>query len=193
MIVMLDGQLLAGNDSTNITRVDIGKVIPGGGGEAPGYFSFYPDGYFRLIPFPPIGHPSVCMGISILIGPAAIAERPYADIESVDIRSMSQTLLVTYRTGGTATIDFGDVTRERAILKVSVNFPTNESSCTIRTQFASNGNSDCDTVVWTDSNGIVHTDNIMSFQGTTGTNWFFCRRFMPIMRESASDVRIVPQ
>jgi hypothetical protein len=193
MTVTLDGLLLAGNDSTNITRVDIGKEIPGGGGEAPGYFSFYPDGYFRVIPFPPVGHPDVCMGMSVLIGPAAVAERPYADIESVDIRSESQTLFVTYRTGGSATIDFSDVTRTRAIIKVAVNYPTTNSTCTVRSQFASVGNSDCDTVTWTDSVGIVHSDPIMSFLGTSGANFFFNRQFGSIQRESAPDTLIVLQ
>ena len=179
---------------TNIHEVDFGREIVAGGGDSPGYFDLYSDGYIREIPFRPNGASGdPCFGTSVLVGPAAIADRPYADIESADLWTSLQTIFVTYRNGGTATIDFSDVTKERTIIKVTVNFPTTNSTCTVRSQFASVGDSDCDTVTWTDNAGVVHTDPVISFVGGAGTDYFFNRRVRSIQRESSPDTHIVPQ
>ncbi len=182
----LNGYWLAG--ATNIHELDIGKNIPGTS-EWPGFLTIYSDGYIRVIPFPPVGQPSVCMGSSVLVGPAEPSERPFADIASVDLRSTNLTLFVTYRSGGTATIDFSTVSRTSAILRVSVDYPTEEPFCTVRSMFVSNGNSDCDTVIWQD--GLTVTTNaVLDFQGGSGTNWLFCRQHHSSQRDSAPDIRI---
>lgn len=174
--------------ATNTHLFEIAKTIPGST-EAPIFFAIYSDGYVRLIAFPPVGQPDICMGASVIIGPSEPSERPYADISAIDFRTTNSTLLVTYRAGGTALIDYGNVSRTSASLKVSVNYPTDKPFCTIRTMFVSNGNSDCDSIIWKNGSTTT-TNNIMDFRGDSGTNWFFCRRFHSIQRDSAPDIRI---
>jgi hypothetical protein len=183
----VNGSWLPG--ATNVHELDIGKNIPGTS-EWPGFLTVYADGYIRLIPFPPAGQSSVCMGSSVLVGPADPAERPYSDIASLDLRLTSETLFITYRSGGSATIDFSTVSRTSAVLKVSGNYATNQPFCTLRSMFVTNGNSDCDTVTWTD-NSITTTNRIMDFVGGSGTNWLFSRRTHSIQRDSAPDIRII--
>lgn len=168
--------------------LEIAKTIPGVT-ESPIFLAVYSDGYFRLIPFPPVGQPDICMGASVIIGPSEPSERPYSDISAIDFRPTNNTLFVTYRTGGTALIDYGSVSRICATLKVSVNYPTDIPFCTIRTMFVSNGNSDCDSVIWQNGSTIT-TNDIMDFHGGSGTNWLFCRRYHSIQRDSAPDIRI---
>lgn len=175
--------------ATNVHQIDIGKKIPGFS-SWPGYFTIYSDGYVRLIPFPPESFSSVCMGASIILGPSEPSDRPYSDIASVDVRVTNNTLFVAYRSGGTAIVDFAAVSRTSATLRVSANYPTDKPFCTIRTMFVSNGNSDCDSVIW-QNDSTTTTNNIMDFRGGSGTNWFFCRRYHSIQRDSAPDIRIV--
>ena len=185
--VTLNGSLI----DTNIHHIYTGKEIPDNSG-APEYFDIYCDGNVRLIPFPPIGQSNVSFGISIIVGPAPVdANRPFVDIESIDIRSVSQTLFVTYRTGGTAIIDFSTVTRTNAILKVTVNYPTDKTFCTFRSMFAADGNSDCDHVWWRGIDGLTNSSPVMSFSGTVGTEWFFYRQTISSHNQSAPDIRIV--
>ncbi|MCI0420570.1 MAG: PA14 domain-containing protein, partial [Acidobacteria bacterium] len=48
--------------------------------EYPQVLVLYQDGALRLIPQPPVGASSVCFGSSVIIGPAAPAQRPIAEI-----------------------------------------------------------------------------------------------------------------
>lgn len=169
--------------------IKIGTKIPGAD-EWPQYFVLYSDGYLRLIPFPPAGQLSVCFGSSIIVGPAAIAERPFADIKSVQLLPSNKTLLVTYRSGGTATLTFGDVSRTSATVNVKVGYSTDQSLCTFRSMYVADGNSDCDRVQWRDLNGATAVSPIMSLPTTTATEWFFYRQTRSSQRQSAPDIRI---
>lgn len=175
----------------NIHYIEIGNKILGVD-EYPQYFVLYCDGYMRLIPFPPMNHKSVCFGSSVLIGPAVGSRRPYADIESVDFRSVSKTLFIKYRAGGTAILDFGIVSRTNATVKVIVDYATDQSFCTLRSVYVADGNSDCDYVSVTQNNGVIYHYPIMSFTGGDGIAWFFHRRIESIQRQSAPDIAIIP-
>ena len=175
----------------DIHYVQIGKKIPGTS-EWPQYFVLYSDGNMRLIPFPTVGHSSVCFGSSVVIGPAPISVRPFAEIETLDIRTTTPNYLhVTYRSGGSADIYFNNVSRTSATVNVSVKYQTDQSFCTFRSMFVSDGNSDCDNVWWKDLYGQVGEDHILAFTGIAGTEWLFNRKTISVHNQSAPDIRIV--
>ena len=179
------------NGYDDIHFVELYRRTPEGDGW-PGFFVLYSDGYLRLIPFPPVGHDKVCFGSSVIPGPAPVAFRPYADIESVDYDTSSRTLSISYRTGGSALFDVNTLTRTNAVVEVVVDYPTSDPFCTVRSMFVENGNSDCDTVEWIDTSGAVHTDPVMSFAGTVGKQWLFKKVVPSKHNNSAPDIRIVP-
>ena len=146
----------------------------------------------RVIPFPPAGQPSVCFGSSVIIGPASVADRPFADIATADLETAYNQLYVTYRSGGAALLGIGDVTRERGNVLVQVGYSTSESLCTFRSNFAAEGKSDCDHVIW-QSQGQSFTNSIMSFIGGPATNWFFFRQSISSTRPSAPDITITAE
>ena len=186
MNVTVDG----GNLYTNLHYLVLNRKISDQN-SWPEFFVLYCDGNARLIPFPPnasVG--SVCYGSSVIVGPAPIAERPFIDIASADYRTASRTLLVTYRSGGTAVLDFGTVTRSNAIVKVTINFPIDSTFCSLRSMYVADGNSDCDHVWWRDINNTTSNASIMGFSATAGTDWLFYRKTASSQRQSAPDIRI---
>ena len=189
MTVMKNGVVA----QTNTTYIEIGGCIPDAGGGCPIYFALYADGYLRLIPYPPVRLGSVCFGSSVIVGPAEVALRPYADIESLNFHTTSNTMTITYRSRGTATIevDPDKITRTSATVRVTVNYSTDKSLCTFRSMFVSDGNSDCDTVVSDDSNGAVHALPVMDFTVTSGISWFMTRYVRSSQRESAPNILIL--
>ncbi len=188
MTVMKNGAI----QHTNVTYIEIGGCITDAGGGCPIYFVLYADGYLRLIPYPPVRLGSVCFGSSVIVGPAAVELRPHADIESLDYHTANNTMTVTYRSGGTATIevDPDKITRSEATVGVTVNYPTDQSLCSFRSMFVSDGNSDCDTVVSDESNGAIHMLPVMDFTVTSGISWFMTRYIRSIQRESAPNILI---
>ena len=189
-----------GNASTkqfDVQRMVLVRYIPGSSGEWPNFFVLYCDGNMRLIPFPPVGHPYVSYGSSVIIGPASMAysnegteARPLSEISSIDYRTASKTMLVTYKNGGTATLDVNDVTRNHATVKVTINYPTDKPFCTLRSNFVTSGTCDTSTVIWKDLSNNQHTDSVMSFSGIIGNNWFFTRPTPSITRNSSPDILI---
>lgn len=186
---------LNGNDSsgsyTNMHYIEIAGKIPGGDYGYPIYFVFYSDGNMRLIPFTPVGSgPDIKFGSSIIIGPASPERRPYADVESIDFNTISNTLFVVYRGGGSALIDFATVTRSNAVVKVAANYPTDQPFCTLRSMWVEDGNSDCDHVLWKDLDGNISDDPILTMSGTVGNEWFFYRKVKSKHNQSSPDFHI---
>jgi hypothetical protein len=178
------------DSSAEVHYLELGRNIPGTT-EWPEYLVLYADEYLRLIPFPPEGSTNVRYGSSVIVGPAQIANRPYADIAAVDYRPASQTFLVTYRAGGTALLDAGSVSRTSALVAVTVDFRTDQPFCTLRSMFVFEGNADVDHVDWMDLSGALHSDPIRGFSGIVGTEWFFNRKSSSVHNPSAPDIRIL--
>jgi hypothetical protein len=159
--------------------------------EVPQFLVLYEDGYLRLIPQPPVGSASVCFGASVLIGPAAPADRPYADIASIGYLSPTHTLTIAYRSGGSASISVLQVSRGTARVAVAVNYAVDTSPfATFRSMFVAAGNADTDAVRWTGLDGAVHDDSIMQFAGGAGTDWFFYRRTRSVHNTSAPNIEV---
>ncbi len=165
------------------------KIV--GANEWPQFMVLYMDGNMRLIPHPPVGRRSVCFGSSVIIGPATTAERPIAEIASVKYLSASETMEVTYREGGSATLQLRDVDRTRARLIVTVNYPIDTQPFAIfRSMFVVAGNADVDHVRWTDAEGVQHEAPVMEFPGGPGTEWLFQRAVRSTHNTSAPDIRV---
>jgi hypothetical protein len=159
--------------------------------EYPQVLVLYQDGNLRLIPQPPVGASSVCFGSSVIVGPAATAQRPIAEIDSVTYVSQSQSLEVKYRDGGTATIILRDVNRDLTRVQVNVNYPTGALPfATFRSMFVADGNADVDHVRWVDAAGVTRDDPVMTFPGGEGTEWLFDRRTRSRHNTSAPGIRI---
>ncbi|MEI6304854.1 MAG: hypothetical protein WCP09_02430 [Candidatus Taylorbacteria bacterium] len=174
---------------TNITFIEFGGNIPGTT-KFPIYGVIYTDGYLRWIPFPPVNFESICFGNSVLIGPAEIENRPHADISIADFRTATKTLNITYRDGGTAILDPNTISRTSATAKITVGYSTAKSTCTLRSMYVADGNSDCDQVVWTDNSNVIRTNSVMPFYSTSGKSWLFKRHERSLQRESAPNTRI---
>jgi uncharacterized protein (TIGR03437 family) len=159
--------------------------------EYPQFFVMYQDANIRLIPQPPAGVASVCFGASLLLGPAPAAERPFADVASIHYQSNTQTLEIVYEAGGSATIQIGEVSRRRARLAVTLNFPeTSVPFSTFRSMFVTAGNADTDAVRWRDRAGRLHDGPVTDFRGGGGREWFFYRRAASQHNRSAPDIRV---
>lgn len=144
---------------------------------------FYQDGYLRLKPHPPPGITDVCFGSSVVVGPAPIAERPYAEVASVLFESASSTLHVDYVMGGSADIKLKKVNRKVAKVKVKVAYQTFDPFATFRSMFvkagdsSNDGRNDVERVNWKDPKGVEHDEGVLEFQGGAGTRWRFYRKF----------------
>src|SRR5205085_3783283 len=64
----------------------------------------YADGYLRLKPQAQAGGGDPAFGSSVVVGPAVMADRPYADVQSIPYLPTTDSLVVTYRSGGRAVL-----------------------------------------------------------------------------------------
>jgi hypothetical protein len=162
-----------------------------GTSEYPQILVLYSDGNLRLIPQPPAGSGSVCFGSSIIIGAAAPAARPLAEISSVTYFSSTQTLEIKYKEGGTARIVLREVLRNLTRVQVIVNYPTEALPwATFRSMFVSEDNADVERVKWLDAAGVMRDEPVMAFAGGLGTEWFFYRQTRSRHNISAPNLRI---
>ncbi|HOX00852.1 MAG TPA: hypothetical protein P5555_00360 [Candidatus Paceibacterota bacterium] len=185
MAVTVDG----GSLFTDIHYIELGRKIPDAW-SWPIFCALYCDGNMRLIPFPPAHLNSVCFGTSVIVGPAAPASRPIAEIASLDYRSASRTMLVTYRTGGSAVLDMSMVSRTNAVVKVDVNYPTDQPFCTVRSMYVADGNCDMDTVVFPVIEGVGAILPVMSFRSAIADMWDFYREHESAHNNSAPGLGI---
>lgn len=193
MAVTVDGQLRLvdeTNRTDNVQCLQIGRKTSDAD-SWPEFFVLYADGNLRLIPLPGPHQEKVCFGSSVVVGPAPLRKQPFCEIASADYRTATRTLLLTYRTGGTATLDLNTLTRTNAVVRVQVDYPTDQPFCTFRSMFVTAGVSDCDSVWWKDAHGLPHTQPIMSFTTGSGTEWSFRRNTISVHNQSAPDIRIV--
>lgn len=180
----------SGQQFVDAHYVTMSRNIPGTS-EYPQFFVFYADGNMRLIPFPPVGAASVCFGSSVIVGPVTTGTRPYADIDSVNYFSASETLQVTYLAGGTAEFDLSQVTRTSSQVRVNADYASASMPfCAFRSMYVSDGNADVDHVTWTTPSSTIQESPILSFAGGPGLDWLFYRATRSVHNTSAPDIRI---
>lgn len=180
---------------TNVHYIEIGGYNAGWNHDYPIFFVLYCDGNIRLIPFPSYS-PKVCFGTSVIVGPAPVSSRPYVDIESVDFTSAfpgPRILTVRYRNGGTAVYDIQEVTGYQAKLKVTVDFPTSKSFCTVRSMWVSDTICDTAYLRWTNSVGTVCDYPVLTALPTAATDYFLYKKELSTHNQTAPDIRVVLQ
>jgi hypothetical protein len=152
---------------------------------------FYSDGSMRLSPQPPVGKQSVCFGSSVIIGPAAVADKPFADVIYARYVSLIKRLIVVFKDGGQATLDLSKLNRQTARVKVTVNYPTDKLPfATFRSMYVAPDKADVDNVRWTEAVGMKHEIDIMTFTNAVGKDFFFYRGVPSKHNTSAPDIRI---
>jgi hypothetical protein len=170
--------------------------------EWPQVLVLYVDGNLRLIPHPPPGLSLICFGSSVVVGPAAFAPRPFAELSSVEYLPASDSLRLVYRAGWRASIQI--LTVNRAINRVRYAFdagllvPPMHALVTFRSMFVEAGNADVDRVAWTDLAGAARDEPIMTFplrapdlSMVPGRQWLFYRGTPSVHNTTAPDIRII--
>jgi hypothetical protein len=187
-----NGMLASADQGTPFTDIHYVRVYRkiAAADEWPQFFVLYMDGNLRLIPHPPAGRSSVCFGSSMVIGPAAPAPRPIAEITSVRYVSATKTMEVRYLAGGSAVLSLSEVDRTMARVRVAVNYAGSLPFATFRSMFVVSGNADVDRVSWNEPGGIPRDEAIMNFAGSDGTEFFFFRQTRPQHNTSAPDIRV---
>lgn len=157
----------------------------------PQFMVIYSDGGVRLCPQPPVGKETVCFGSFVVIGPAAPGRKPYADVISARYLTETKKMIVVYKDGGIATFDLKQIGRDKARVKVKVDYPTDKLPFAIfRSMYVEPGKADVDMLRWKDSAGVPHENDIQTFKGGEGVEWFFFRAMPSRHNTSAPDIRI---
>ena len=154
----------------------------------PQFLVLYEDGNLRIKPHPPQGISDVCFGSSIIVGPAAPAQRPYVDIQQVQVDTSTMSLDITYRKGEVAHIDLA-VDRLQAVAEVEVGYSTSTEIpfAIFRSMWVENGNADVDHIRASTGNFPILT----GWTNLEGLWWFFHREVNSTHNQSAPDIRIV--
>jgi type 1 glutamine amidotransferase len=152
---------------------------------------FYADGNLRLKPQAPLEMHDTLFGSSVIVGPADSSDRPFIDVGSIEYVPATDSLQVTYRTGGAATIRFVSVDRTATRVEVLPGYDTSaQPFATFRSMFIAEGNADIDHVEWTDPDRDDREANILDFTRTTSESFMFCRDVRSVHNTSAPDIRI---
>ncbi|MCG8349599.1 MAG: hypothetical protein MI924_17675 [Chloroflexales bacterium] len=153
----------------------------------PQFLVLYEDGNMRLKPHPPTGRSDTCFGSSVIVGPAPPSQRPYIDIQEVQVSLPELTLDLTYRSGGTAHIDLS-VNRSQAVASVDVNYPMSTAIpfATFRSMYVADGNADVDHIQTLSKDSPI----LDGWNTEPGPWWFFYRTVRSIHNTSAPDIRI---
>ena len=151
----------------------------------------YSDGNLRLKPQAPASGNDPVFGSSVIVGPAARADRPVANIRSLTYVPATDSLKVVYRHGGSATLRIARIDRNVARVVVTGFYDArpNLPFATFRSMFIEDGNTDVDHVRWHDSAGS-HDEPIMTFKSASASSFFFGRDIWSKHNTSAPDILI---
>ncbi|HEV8378678.1 MAG TPA: hypothetical protein VGP99_07495 [Tepidisphaeraceae bacterium] len=151
----------------------------------------YSDGNLRLKPQAPESGNDPVFGSSVIVGPAARVDRPVANIKSVTYVPATDSLKVSYRHGGRATLRIARI--DRSVARIVVNgfydARPNLPFATFRSMFVEDGNTDVDQIRWHDSAG-THDEPIMAFKSASASSFFFGREIWSKHNSSAPDILV---
>jgi hypothetical protein len=181
----------AGGSKSDIHYVRFARKISGEP-SWPQFLVLYMDGNLRIKPQPPIGLGDTCFGSSIVIGPAAGATRPIAEIASVNYVPATNSLEIRYRDGSSGTLKVIEIDRARAVVRTVFSGTSALPLITFRSMFVAMGNADADHVQWRDGGGASHDDPILDFASGESAGWFFHRTQPSRHNATAPDIRITP-
>jgi hypothetical protein len=152
----------------------------------PEVFVLYEDGNIRLKPHPPVGVRDVCLGSSVIVGPAAVDPvRPFVDIASVVIDPAVPCFAIQYAGGGTARACLR-VDRHAAVLDVMPAYGIALPLVTFRSMWVEDGNADVDHL----ESGPTSTPILGLWNAIGGSTLAFGRTVPSLHNTSAPDITI---
>jgi hypothetical protein len=157
----------------------------------PQFFVLYQDANMRLKPHAPES-PSeqiedICFGSSVIVGPASPAERPYADIQRVEVHPTLPSLDITYMNDERAHISL-TVDRSQAVAQVHVDYTcgTEVPFATFRSMWVDDGTCDVARIQSADGDFPI----LGSWTSLNGPCWFAYREIQSSHNNSAPDLLI---
>ena len=153
----------------------------------PQFLVLYEDGNMRLIPHPKPGRASVCFGSSVIVGPAPVSQRPFIDIERVELNFYPLSMEVVYREAGSATM-LMFVNRETASVIVTPNYSKGMEIpfAVFRSMWVQDGNCDVERVQSADSDEAI----LGAWERMSSTRWRFYRNSPSKHNTSAPDITV---
>lgn len=153
----------------------------------PQFAVFYSDGYLKLIPHPKHGQAQVCFGSSVVVGPALVSQRPYVDIERVELRFNPLSMEIIYRDGGSSNLELS-VDREKATAIVTPNYSKGMEKpfAVFRSMWVQDGNCDVDHLQAGDSDAAI----LGGWDRSSSTRWRFYRNAISKHGTSAPDITV---
>jgi hypothetical protein len=153
----------------------------------PQFLVLYQDGNMRLIPHPKPGRASVCFGSSVIVGPAPVAQRPFIDIERVDLTFYPLSMKVVYKEGGFAAMAML-VDRESATVFVTPNYAKgmDRPFAVFRSMWVQDGNCDVERIQTADSDEAI----LGAWESQSSTHWRFYRSNISTHNTSAPDILV---
>ncbi|MGE5539378.1 MAG: hypothetical protein ACM30I_12235 [Gemmatimonas sp.] len=132
-----------------------------------------PDGYWRARPLAPDGAgrgtpdaPATAYGSSFLIGPVEDGERPYVDIERVEIDPDTAGVTLSLRRGGEATVRIAALDRARIVVDADLTQTARALPfAALRSMFVGPDNADAAEVTWRTPEGGVERSSVLEFAG----------------------------
>jgi hypothetical protein len=157
----------------------------------PGVLVLYQDGNLRLKPQPPPDVADVCYGSSVIIGPATPSERPYVDIQDVEIDAAAMALTLTYRNGETARAVL-TVDRQQAVVDLTVGYQTTEEIpfATLRSMWVNAFLSDVSDIAHNTGATSGDYDILSGWSRLEGPWWSFHRDQASSHNNSAPDIAV---
>jgi hypothetical protein len=152
----------------------------------------YADGNLRLKPQAAVDGTDPAFGSSVIVGPAAESNRPFAAVKSNTYLPASDTFKVVYQQGS-ATLRVLEADRAVTRVRVTGNYAATPSLpfATFRSMFVATANDDVDHVSWNGAAGGTSGDEpILSFSATAATQYLFARDFRSEHNTSAPDMWI---
>ena len=152
-----------GNTETSVHYIALHRRIAGTGA-FPQVLVIYSDGYVRLKPLPPAGRDDTVFGSSVIVGRAAIADRPYSEIRALSYDGATDSFHIEYANGDSGTLHIASVTRDALRVEVTLDVPQASSQpvATLRSMYVNAGNADMENVIWSDAAG-PHNLQCMQF------------------------------
>jgi hypothetical protein len=153
----------------------------------PQFLVLYEDGNMRLIPHPKTGRASVCFGSSVIVGPASVEQRPYIDIERVELNFNPLFMEVFYRGAGSARMEMA-VSRENASVIVTPNYATgmDRPLAVFRSMWVQDGNCDVERMQSADSDEAI----LGAWETISSARWRFYRINISKHNTSAPDIAV---
>jgi len=127
----------------------------------------YPaDGYWRARPFSPSNLGGSAYGSSFMVGPVETEVRPIVDIKDLAYDPATQTFMLNFVRGGSASLRVEKLDNERIVLDVNLSQAAGKQQpfAALRSMFVSEGNADVARIAWRAKDSLLwRQEQVMEF------------------------------